>query len=403
MTRNLLKATWTDLDSAELRLLLHERIGGPGQYDDAVGNPDVLYLPLAGAQCCVSLTFRDKKIVRVEPGKAFNPGEWERISREIECSVLTGATKVGRDFSFSSFRVQGSWRGARSGVQILPPPDDAPRAPVEIAQHPFVLEFPLKESPLWQITNYRRIREHRKLTLLLNILLAGRTSLQPRRFEHFWAIMDSDNGRQGIKWLQQFFIANLGEVVQDGLSKPAAEQIQVLEPESYYARMGHDGKGLRVPADLDESICRYLQLSPENREKFDRAAFWKDMASRLWNISMSASFTALVSAVESLIGTRGRGSKARFRNFVERFAPGASLAHRREQMYDLRSDILHGGGLMTIDQDIAFGWDPPYWHERELHEELWHLTRLIMRNWLKDPKPGRKDAQVTSEELGCLP
>jgi hypothetical protein len=402
MTSNLLKDTWTDLDSAELRLLLAERIGRHGQYDDAAGNPDVLYLPLAGAQCRVSLTFRDKKIAKVEPGKAFNPGEWERISREIEGSLLTGPTKIGRDFSFSSFRVQGSWRGARSGVQILPPPDDAPRAPVEMAQHPFVLEFPLKESPLWQITNYRRIREHRKLTLLLNVLLAGRTSLQPRRFEHFWAILDSDNGRQEIKWLQQFFIANLGDVVQDNLSQPAAEQLAALDPSAYYKSVGHDGKGLRVPADLDESICRYMQLSPENREKFDRAAFWKDMASRQWNISMSASFTALVSAVESLFSTRGRGTTARFRHFVEQFAPGASLALRRKQMYELRSDILHGSGLMTIDQDTAFGWDPPNWHERELHEELWHLTRLIMRNWLKDPYRGKKDSQVPSEDVGCM-
>jgi hypothetical protein len=403
MATNLLKDTWTDLVSAELRLLLDERIGRPGQYDDAAGNPDVLYLPLAGAKCRVSLTFRDKKIAKVEPGKAFSPGEWERISREIESSLLTGPTKVGRDFSFSTFRVQGSWRGVRSGVQILPPPDDAPRAPVEIAQHPFVLEFPLKESHLWQITNFRRIREHRRLTLLLGVLLAGRTSLQPRRFDHFWASVDCGNGRQEIKWLQQFFIANLGDVVQDNLSQPAAEQLAVLDPSAYYKSVGHDGKGLRVPADLDESICRYMQLSPENREKFDRAAFWKDMASRQWNISMSLSFTALVLAVESLINTRGRGSAARFRDFVERFAPGATLAPRRNQMYQLRSDILHGSGLMMIDQDIAFGWDPPYWQERELHEELWHLTRLIMRNWLKDPKPTRKNSHIPSEELGCLP
>jgi hypothetical protein len=402
MATNLLKDTWTDLDSAELRLLLDARIGGPGQYDGAAGKPNVLYLPQAGASCRVSLTFTDQKIVKVESGPGFKADEWERISHEIECSLLTGPTKVGRDFSFNSFRVQGSWRGARSGVQILPPPDDAPRAPVEIAQHPFVLEFPLKASELWQITNYRRIREHRKLTLLLNILLAGRTSLQPRRFDHFWAIVDNENSRPGIKWVQQLFFANLGEAVKDNPSTPAAEQLETIDADAYYASVGHDGKGLRIPADLDESICCYMRLSPENREKFDRAAFWKDMASRQWNISMSASFTALVSAVESLINTRGRGSTTRFRDFVERFAPGASLAYRRKQMYDLRSDILRGGGLMTIDQDIAFGWDPPYWHERELHEELWHLTRLIMRNWLKSPNPSRKPSQIPSKELGCL-
>ena len=44
MTNNLLRGTWADLDQADLRLLLRERIGDPGQYD---GNRDVLHLPLA--------------------------------------------------------------------------------------------------------------------------------------------------------------------------------------------------------------------------------------------------------------------------------------------------------------------------------------------------------------------
>src|SRR2546422_11545406 len=93
-------------------------------------NPNKLYLPLADSSCRIRLTFRDKKIAAIEPGPAFDADQWERISQEIERSILAGPMKVGRDFSFSSFRVQGSWRGDRSGLQILPPPDDAPRAPV---------------------------------------------------------------------------------------------------------------------------------------------------------------------------------------------------------------------------------------------------------------------------------
>jgi hypothetical protein len=54
-------------------------------------------------------------------------------------------------------------------------------------------------------------------------------------------------------------------------------------------------------------------------------------------------------------------------------------------MYSLQSDILHGSDLMKLDQDLAFGWDPPWWDERELHEELWGLARVAMRNWLKNP------------------
>jgi len=361
------------------------RIGGLGQYDEQSNNCDKLYLPLADSSCRVVLTFRDKRIVAIEPGPAFDADEWERASEEIEKSILAGPLKVGREYSFSSFRVLGSWRGDRSGVQILPPPDDAPRAHVEMAEHPFILEFPIKGSDFGPITNHRRLREHRNLTLLLNVLLAGRTSLQPRRSEHFWASVPRDDGQDETKWVQQFFFAKLGHAVIDELSLPAAEQLEGVEPEEYYTKVGHEGKGLRVPADLDESICLYQQLSPTNHANFDCAAFWLDMASRQWNISVSASFAALVSAIESLINKRGKGATKRFQAFFEEYAPDPALSSRRAEMYDLRSGILHGSELMQLDQDHAFGWDPPWWNERELNEELRRLTRVAVRNWLKNP------------------
>lgn len=273
-----------------------------------------------------------------------------------------------------------------------------------MAEHPFILEVPIAANDLWPITNHRRLREHRKLTLLLNLLLAGRTSLQPRRPKHFWATVPGDNKSNDIKWVQQFYFAKFGKAVIDEPSPFVGEQLGEVEPEEYYASVGHDGKGLRVPCDLDDSICRYFQLSAMNRAKFDRAAFWMDMASTQWTISISSSFAALVSAVESFTD-RGithivycdkcerdathevPGATERFRAFFEKYAPGKSLKSRRSEMYSLRSGILHGSELMQLDQDIAFGcvWDPPWWNEHKLHEELWGLTRVAIRNWLKNP------------------
>lgn len=400
MTDNLLRPTWRDLDPAELRILLNQRIGGPGQYSGRDRQPNKLCLPLAGGTCRVGLVFCRKKIVSIEAGPAFDAAQWEQVSGEIEKSVLAGPIKVGREYSFSSFRVEGSWRGERSGVQIVPPPEDAPRAPVEVAEHPFILEFPLKEARLWQITNHRRVQGHRKLTLLLNVLLTGRMSLQPRRSGHFWALVPDDTGQDKIMWVQQFYFAKLGKAMVDKLSPPAVRRLEEIDPEEYYTSVGHDGHGLRVPADLDESLCLYMHLSPENRMKFDRATFWIDMASRQWTTSASASFAALVTAIESLTG-RGDshsftcpvcnhpgqhevpGATQRFRDFFDTYARGEALKRTRHRMYSFRSDILHGSDLMQLDQDLAFGWDPPWWNERELHEELWALARIALRNWLK--------------------
>lgn len=89
----------------------------------------------------------------------------------------------------------------------------------------------------------------------------------------------------------------------DALSPSADARLEEVNPDEDYA-VGHDGKGLRVPAELDQSICFYLSLSSTNRAKFDRAAFWLDMASRQWSISVSTSLASLVSVIESLIRRR---------------------------------------------------------------------------------------------------
>jgi len=447
MGENLLRPNWTNLDQHDLRLLLDKRIGGPGQFDDRRNNPNKFYLPLARDACKVTLTFKEKKIIAIEAGPAFDPAEWQKIADEIENTILVGPKKIGREYSFCSYRVVGSWRGDRSGVQILPPPPEAPRAPMEMADHPFILEFPITGAPddLWSITNHRRIREHSQLTRVLNVFLTPTVSFESsRNAEHFWAHIppntasvtpeaapsafirialwmrrklsgrvstahqrqerDNDNGES--RWLQRWFWAPLGAVVTDALSPPTAEKIEEIDPGAYYAGAGYDGKPLRVPTDLDDCLCRFRDLA-EGRAKFDRAAYWMDIASRQWNVSVSASFGSLVSAIESLT-ERGAvhtvdcpkcgkpqshespGATERFRSFFDTFAPGATLRERRSKMYALRSNILHGGDLMQFDQNRDFGWAPPGWNETELHRELWSITSIALRNWLKNQNGAEK-------------
>ena len=388
MTDNLLRPTWGQLDSHELRLLLDERIGRPGQYDGREANPHRIHLPLAGRECHVTLTYSGRAIVNVEPGPAFDRSQWNAIAEEIETKVLAGPERIGREFSFCSHRVTGSWRGNRSGVQILPPYPGSPAAPFECADHPFILEFPVREASHWPITNHRRMGEHRRLSLMLNTVLAGRLSAQGHRPGHSWGCFRQDGGEFEVRWVQNQYFGHLGQCVLEAPTPLSGELVEVIPADRYFDEVrGIDGRGLRVPSDLDESIYRYQQLPAFRRNEFDRAAYWLDMSSRQWVISMSLSFGALVSTVESLINQRGPGSTGRFRNFLERYAPGASLAVRRNEMYDLRSGIFHGSDLMTIDQDINFGWDPPWENERELYAELWSLTRTVIRNWLRNPPP----------------
>jgi len=102
MAKNLLRESWSDLDQADLRLLLQERIGRFGQYDN---DENVIHLPLAREQCRVSLTYKGAKIVAIEPGAAFDGNEWDQICAEIEGPILRGRGRVGREISFCTHQV----------------------------------------------------------------------------------------------------------------------------------------------------------------------------------------------------------------------------------------------------------------------------------------------------------
>ena len=398
---NLLPDSWHTLESADLKTLLLARIGGPGQFT-GTNEPNLIGLPLGGDSCQIRLRFRDKVIIEISPGPAFDASRWDQIVAEIERSVLTGIRKFGRDFGFSSRRVHGAWRGSETGVTILPAPTDAPRAAVEMAAHPFVLEFPISATELPTLTNRRRRDQHRRLTLLLNTLLIGHTSFERHSRDHLWAIVSMGEPAWEVRWVQPGFLANLGPVILDDPSDLPSQRLVEVPAEEYYADRGDRGQGVQVPDDLDASLACYQRLPRNRRAQFDRCAYWLDMASHEWSISMSSSFAALVSAVEALT-TRGAphhfpcpvctatcthetpGATERFRAFLEAYAPGESERSRRSAMYKLRSDILHGSDLMEFDQDISFGWDPAGWGERELHGDLWRVTRTAIRGWLRAP------------------
>jgi hypothetical protein len=397
MAQNLYRPAWGALDPFELRLLLDERIGGTGQYDAKKGGAKALYIPEAGPRCRAELRFPKDRLAGIRRGPAFDQAEWDGIASEVETKLLNGVPKFGRDISFSRDRVEGSWRGVQSGVQILQLADP-PQLQWHAAQNPFILEFPIIESEFWPATNYRRRRTHRRLTLLLNLLLAGRIQLQPRQREPVW-VLDMTTDPTGNAFMQAGYLSHLDAIVLGAPSPAVSPSIQEVEPTEYYTWKGNVGGPLRVPSILDETLAGYLGLPEPLRARFDRSLFWLDMSQRQWNVSMSASFAALVTAIEVLLD-RGEthtvecaqcGRKvdhdhpsigANLKAFFDAYAPGDDRRSSASMVYASRSSISHGNDLMQLDQDLVRGWDPPWWNQRQLHDDLSGLTTLALRNWL---------------------
>src|SRR5437764_311694 len=71
------------------------------------------------------------------------------------------------------------------------------------------------------------------------------------------------------------FYAKVDELILDKRSPPAGQQIEAIEPEAYYSDVrGYDGQGLRVPADLDDSICHDMQLNDSGPNSNARTSGW---------------------------------------------------------------------------------------------------------------------------------
>src|SRR5208337_4117315 len=99
---------------------------------------------------------------------------------------------------------------------------------------------------LLPITYHRRRREHRRLTLLLNVLLTARVSFESRQHKSFWAEIPPAAPRwwdrylpsrlrrptaPTSRWLRQYFWAPLDAIVTDALSPPAPERLAEVESE----------------------------------------------------------------------------------------------------------------------------------------------------------------------------
>jgi hypothetical protein len=204
METDLFHPKWLSIEQGELRVILEEIIGGPGQTDILHHGRRKFFLPLAGADARIVIEIREKAIVALHPGPAFDAPQWRRAASELEDAANPMATGVARGVAFSTRRVHGSWRGPESGVQISPPPAAAPDAIYEMADHPFVLEVPVALSTFGRVEAHRRAREIRRTTLLLDVLLAGRISSPLLRSRHLWAAIEREGAAFDIAWVQEF-------------------------------------------------------------------------------------------------------------------------------------------------------------------------------------------------------
>jgi Apea-like HEPN len=177
------------------------------------------------------------------------------------------------------------------------------------------------------------------------------------------------------------------------------DPLEQIDPVKYYTRVGiRSDQSLSVPANLHVLLDRFLSICDDDQERFIRACFWFNHAHAVSLDSMSASFMALISALEALMPAEhkagdcpvckrsfGKGATRRLSEFLDEYAPTEPKfqASRVALYYEFRSQLAHGGRLSDLDRGTfvwSLGGRPR--EERELHDEVRQLVRIILVNWL---------------------
>ncbi|MCX4976258.1 hypothetical protein [Streptomyces sp. NBC_00620] len=342
--------------------------------------------------------FRKGGLRAIVPGPSLTEETFALIEQRVKSTLLAPATPlVRRVVLFAHVPTEGYWR-YRDKLVIQRAPDEAPRPPVELGDHPLVFEVKFDSSPDWQLRNMRALREPRQLALLLSLLVPG-LSVPPRNPRHQW-VLDATPGAMRSVWAQEtYFIPNF-ETYTDELSQqgdlPAIELVATM-PSGI-----RENQVLVLPEDLEQKLDTFMRLGDDDRARLLRAAYWLHHAREVWDVSKSAHFQSLVQAVEAMLkyaphrercpqcNAHLAGPTAYFRCFIDRYAPMRNTEDdderkTRKLLYDKRSDLTHGTSLLSADEEVGFGWHHPKpSSEYQLASEAHQVCRRAIIGWLEE-------------------
>lgn len=371
----------------------------------------------------LKIRYKDGVITKLEAGPGFSRSEFNSLKERAQSELADSpGNLVMRHVLFSCPPpVRGYFRSASSTIQILPAPPEAPRPHFTHADHPFILEFPVKRSTNTFVTQNRSLRGMLEWTWILNALLRSTITCIGPRMRNLWVLCSDDADgapkHSHVKYAQEFYMIDGLIIQRDDFTTPSWSQISLIPHDRYYDRAYHPSQDeLVLPESLSEMLDMIAGLAPDERRRFMRAVEWLYVARALWDHHISSYYIALISAIESLAyrsvprrpcekcgNDTSPGPTQRFQEFVERFGPRSEASESNKKwLYRLRSDIVHGRGLLYIDEaPWDFSFNTSWLQDRSAYAELSYLVRETLVNWLRAEPMERSMPHDKSKERCC--
>ena len=412
------------VDDYELLGLLQEHYGIPG-----ASGPNESVYPSSN-DYVVKIHWRDGRVTTLERGPQYSPAHENSLRWAVRTQLVESpGTVVTTWVLFSSPRiVNGYFRSDQ--LQILPPSAAAPRPRELHGEHPFHLQFAVRESRNNFITNMRRRRFAWETAMILNVLLRTQVKVHGMRSKKMWALCvhddDVSHGRAPsairsvfrrfrscvrraggrsqtdwhVHWSQEYYNDPDLPGLAVELASPGCPPLAQVPHEEYYGADFVPGDDyVVVPDSLDQMLRAVAQLEHKERRALMRASAWVAAANQLWGDHVSSWYVGLVAAIEALVGDESvercpecrqvRNVSRRFQAFVERYVPAAKDEPTRARLYRLRSDLAHGRSLLQIDET---SWSvlinpPNSLDQEETYRSLGRLVKRVLVGWLSERTP----------------
>jgi hypothetical protein len=385
-------------ETSELDQVLLRRYGSSGGDRN---DPNALLFPGEQEQYAVKLVFNRKHALKdAVAGPLLSDSDLSELANLVEREILAPVPlKVCSWILFAALPVTGYFRFG-DDFQILPVPKHAPRPHFRWADHPFLLEFRIAGSPNPMVEGMRGHRRGEEIELVLSALVANHI-WSDRTMIHRWVIPPpvGDPPR-----LQASMFCQVGYSYEGAAGMretfttcDGVPTLAIVAPAEYYGRLGvRSNQEMDRPANLEHGLVTYSRLSSRLQRKFLNSCFWLQHSHTVYQASRSASYMALILAVEALMPppetgktcdrckrTVGKGPTQRFKEFLSRFAPtGEAFRRELDRFYAIRSKLTHGRGLLISDREGLAGSGLEGFEDSQRQLRLHQLVQVAMINWL---------------------
>jgi len=346
----------------------------------------------------VRLRVDNDAIVDLELGHGLAVSEASDLAREVrEKLVENQSPVVARGIVFCSIPVVGHYLAPEDAFHLIPAPPQAPRPPAFVGDHPLVIEFPVTSSSDGLITAYRTGHALARWIWFLNAVLLDRFASYSRARQSWFLTVGDLNAQPEVRWGSAGYFIPDWVPPAGGFTLPVGPEIASRPQDDYYTRRGVSvNETLTLPDSFEADVRRFLALGPGSRNRFLQGGQWVTASRDLWGSHMSAWYIAQVAAIETLVHQdeppdvcaecgrdKNQRPTARFKDFLERYAPGTGSRTEIDRLYSVRSGLVHGGTLLHHDSPFGGGMLAFATNEREPMDRLSLAVTIAMVNWLR--------------------